>query len=186
MSTNSVIFGLFWAILGGLGLFRGSSGLILACFRSILLIFWGPSLLLDYFEHISGQFREPNPVFSLFQGLKPAFGPLRQCSKLVKIMLRPQDGSLSKVIGPHQKQSAHTFLYKVPKSVKTDILLCFTKMAISPLIMVRFEKFKIWHTQENKPVLQDGLDPIFVRPDVFLSASGRRTGIIWNTDYGTI
>ena len=101
-------------------------------------------------------------------------------------MPRPEDGSLSKVNRPHQKQPAHTFLYKVPKSVKTDILLCFTKMAISPLIMVRFEKFKIWHTQENKPVLQDGLDPIFVRPDVFLSASGGRTGIIWNTDSGVL
>ncbi len=55
-------------------------------------------------------------------------------------------------------------------------------MAISPLIMVRFKKFKIWHTQENKPVLQDGLNPIFVCPYVFLSASGGRTGIIWNTD----
>ncbi len=47
--------------------------------------------------------------------------------------------------------------------------------------MVRFEKFKKWHTQESKPVLQGGLDPIFVRPRVLLSVSGGRTGSIWNT-----
>ena len=54
-------------------------------------------------------------------------------------------------------------------------------MTISPLIMVQFEKFKNWHTQESKPVLQGGLDPIFVRPHVLLSVSGGRTGSIWNT-----
>ena len=47
--------------------------------------------------------------------------------------------------------------------------------------MVRFEKLKNWHTQESKLVLQGGLDPSFVRPHVFLSASGGRTGSIWNT-----
>ncbi len=28
-------------------------------------------------------------------------------------------------------------------------------MAVSPLIMVRLYKYKIWHTQENDPVLLD-------------------------------
>ncbi len=28
-------------------------------------------------------------------------------------------------------------------------------MAVSPLILVRFEKFKIWNTPENSPVLLD-------------------------------
>ncbi len=31
----------------------------------------------------------------------------------------------------------------------------FTKMAVSLLIMVRFLKLKIWHTQENSTVLLD-------------------------------
>ncbi len=29
----------------------------------------------------------------------------------------------------------------------------FTKLAVSPLIMVRFSKFKLWHTQDSDPDL---------------------------------
>ncbi len=46
--------------------------------------------------------------------------------------------------------------------------------------MVRFEKFKMEHTQENKPILQNGLDAIF-DPHTFVSVSGGRTGTVWNT-----
>ncbi len=52
--------------------------------------------------------------------------------------------------------------------------------------MVRFEKFKNWLVAENKPDLQDGLDPLFARPHAFLSASGGRTGPIWNTDHDSL
>ncbi len=97
-----------------------------------------------------------------------------QCSKLVKIVPCPQDTLLSKVSRPH-------ILYQVQKSLKAEFLLCSTKMTISPLIIVRFENFKIWHTLASKPILQDGLDSIFVCPDIFLSASDGRTGIIRNT-----
>ncbi len=45
-------------------------------------------------------------------------------------------------------------------------------MTIFPLIMVRAEKFKIWQTQNSKPVLQDELDPIFVCPDIFIEMEG--------------
>ena len=34
----------------------------------------------------------------------------------------------------------------------------FTKMAVSRLIMVRFEKFKIWHAQHFNPDLPDVID----------------------------
>ncbi len=44
--------------------------------------------------------------------------------------------------------------------------------------MVQFDKFKMEHTQENKPVLQDGLDPVFLHPQTFLSIFGGRTGTI--------
>ena len=50
--------------------------------------------------------------------------------------------------------------------------------------MVRFEKFKNSLVAENKHVLQVGLDPLFVRPHAFLSVSGGRTGLIWNTGLG--
>ncbi len=49
-------------------------------------------------------------------------------------------------------------------------------MAISHLIIVRFEKFKIWHAQESKPVLQDILDPIYVCPNIFFIWLGREDG----------
>ncbi len=106
-----------------------------------------------------------------------------RCSKLFKIMPHTQDRLLSKFICPHKKQVAQKFLHKVPKHVKSECLLSFTKMTIhvSPLMIVRFEKFVIGHIQESKPVLQDELDPIFVRPDVLLSTLDGRTGIIWNT-----
>ncbi len=55
-------------------------------------------------------------------------------------------------------------------------------MAISPLIMVRFKKFKNSLVAGSKPVLQDGLDPLFARPHAFLSVSDGRTAFIWNTD----
>ncbi len=60
---------------------------------------------------------------------------------------------------------------------------CFTKMAVSPLIMVRFEKFKNWLTQESKPVLQDGLGLRSARPGAVKPVSDRdgRTGSIFNT-----
>ncbi len=50
--------------------------------------------------------------------------------------------------------------------------------------MVRFEKFKNSLVAGNKPVLQDGLGPLSVRPQAFLSASGGRTDFIWNTGNG--
>ena len=55
-------------------------------------------------------------------------------------------------------------------------------MATSPLIMVRFEKLKNSLVAGNKPVLQDGRAPLSARPQAYLSASGGRTGSIWNTE----
>ena len=39
--------------------------------------------------------------------------------------------------------------------LKTHDLTGFTFLAISPLILVRFSKFKIWHTRESKPLVAD-------------------------------
>ncbi len=47
--------------------------------------------------------------------------------------------------------------------------------------MVRREKFKNSLVAGSKPVLQEGLDPLFARPHAFLSVSDGRTGSIWNT-----
>ncbi len=70
-------------------------------------------------------------------------------------MPRPQDGLLSKVIRQHKRMSVHTFFVQL-KGTKTHENWTFTlfhkKIAISPKIRARFEKFKIWHTQKNKLV----------------------------------
>ncbi len=79
-----------------------------------------------------------------------------QCSKFVKIIARPQDGLLSKVVRPRKKWPTHTFI---------------RELHVNSLVA------------GNKPVLQDGLDPLFARPHPFLSVSGGRTGLIWNTDF---
>ncbi len=61
------------------------------------------------------------------------------------------------------------------KKWKTWFWHCFTKVAISPLIMVRFEKFKNWLVAGNKPILQDGLNLLFAHPYPFyLSPTGGR------------
>ncbi len=54
-------------------------------------------------------------------------------------------------------------------------------MAISPLIIVRFEKFKNWHQAEAKPVLWGGLGLRSDRPQAFKPAKGGRTGSILHT-----
>ena len=41
---------------------------------------------------------------------------------------------------------------------------CFTKVAVSPLIMVRFWKFEIWHTRESGPDLAIVRNPSRARP----------------------
>ncbi len=64
------------------------------------------------------------------------------------------------------------------------ILTLSHKRSISPLVMVRFEKFKNSLVAGNKPVLQGGLDPLSACPQAYLSASGGRTGSTWNTDQG--
>ena len=51
------------------------------------------------------------------------------------------------------------------------------------LVLVRFEKFKNSLVAENQIVLPDGLDPLFARPNAFLSVSDGRMGSIWNTDF---
>ncbi len=71
------------------------------------------------------------------------------------------------------------FNYNYKKCVKMDSDLFYKNGRSSLIIMVRIEKK--WHIQESKPVLQDGLDPIFVLPYTFLSVSGGKMGIIWNT-----
>ncbi len=48
-------------------------------------------------------------------------------------------------------------------------------MAISPLIMVRFEKFKNSLVAGNKHVMQNGLDLLFARPNpLYPSRTGGR------------
>ncbi len=45
--------------------------------------------------------------------------------------------------------------YCCSQSPNCWILHAFTKLAVSPLIMVRFEKFKIWHAQGSDVDLSD-------------------------------
>ncbi len=73
------------------------------------------------------------------------------------------------------------FVQFTEQCVKNGFWLCCTTMAVFSLIMVRFDIFYFWHSQGNKPVVLGGLDPISVRPQTFLFASGGRMGIIWNT-----
>ncbi len=47
-------------------------------------------------------------------------------------------------------------------------------MAIYPFIIAPFDKFKVWHTKESK---QDGLDPIFVRLDMFFPPGHAERGV---------
>ncbi len=69
---------------------------------------------------------------------------------------------------------------------KTRFLQFLTKMAKSPLIILRIEKFKNSLVAGNKPVLQDGLDPLLVHPQAFLWVSDGRMGFIWNTGSGPL
>ncbi len=54
-------------------------------------------------------------------------------------------------------------------------------MAISPLIIVRFEKFKNWHEARNKPVLYGGLCPRSAGRQALKPAKDGRTGSILRT-----
>ena len=82
--------------------------------------------------------------------LRTLHSGLIQCSKLVKIVTCPQGRLPSKSVHPHEKRSAHTSLQWGLFKWNTGFWLWFTKVAISPLIMVRFEKFKNCHSQESK------------------------------------
>ncbi len=67
----------------------------------------------------------------------------------------------------------------ISKSGKIEFLLGLTKMAISPLIIVR--NFKFGNSgQQGRPAVR--LDPIIVSQNLFLSTSDGMAGIIWNTD----
>ena len=103
---------------------------------------------------------------------------LMQCIKLVKFAACPvgQVTKLLKVACPLDKlpaHNAHNFWFWHG----------FTKMALSPLIIVRFEKFKNWHQAGTKPILWGGLGPRFFHPQASKPAKDGRTGSILHTDW---
>ena len=69
-----------------------------------------------------------------------------------------------------EKKSKHKNVKLLNDCMRMDVshlqihefrLLCtpsFTKLAISPLIMVRFSKFKIWHTLESEADLANKIN----------------------------
>ncbi len=53
---------------------------------------------------------------------------------------------------------------------------CFTKIAVSPLILVRFSKFKVWHTQHSDPDLLDARDVTRARASLRTSQPQSESG----------
>ncbi len=86
--------------------------------------------------------------------------PARRTGYLLKLSARTNN-SLPTLLKQKCKQVT------LDEKVEKIMILTPFHIAISPLIMVRFEKFKNWLVAENKPDLQDGLDPLFARPYAF-------------------
>ena len=66
-------------------------------------------------------------------------------------MITYMDFELKKIMSP--------LSFAIDRSlISTMKTPCFTKMAVSPLILVRFSKFEIWHAQHFGPDLEDVRD----------------------------